>query len=108
MDDWVLACRNVEVAGMRCRPCRGRSRKTWREGVRDDMNMLGNHQCSICQGLGVQPPYWCLSTPNFLLTPTGLVNNSQKYIADPLWFYYKSEYWKSLKRIAKRKEFKCI
>ena len=32
MDDWVSGCRNVEVAGVRCR---GRNRKTWR-GVNDD------------------------------------------------------------------------
>ena len=28
VDDWVLACKNVEVAGVRCR---GRNRKTWCE-----------------------------------------------------------------------------
>ena len=33
-DDWVSACRNVVVAGVRCA---GRGRKTWRECVRDDM-----------------------------------------------------------------------
>ena len=37
-DDWVSACRNVEVAGVRCRR---RNRKTWRECVKDDMKVLG-------------------------------------------------------------------
>ena len=35
-DDWVLACRNVVVAGVRCA---GRGRKTWRECV----EVLGLH-----------------------------------------------------------------
>ena len=39
-DDWVSACRNVVVAGVRCV---GRGRKTWRECVRDDMEELGLH-----------------------------------------------------------------
>ena len=39
-DDWVLACRNVVVAGVRCA---GRGRKTWRECVKDDMEELGLH-----------------------------------------------------------------
>ena len=39
-DDWVLACRNVVVAGVRCA---GRGRKTWRECVKDDMDELGLH-----------------------------------------------------------------
>ena len=38
MDDWVSACRNVEVAGVRCRV---KNRKTWRECVNDDMKVLG-------------------------------------------------------------------
>ena len=33
-DDWVSACRNVVVAGVRCT---GRGRKTWRECVKDDI-----------------------------------------------------------------------
>ena len=36
--DWVSACRNVEVAGVRCR---GRNGKTWRECVDNDMEVLG-------------------------------------------------------------------
>ena len=39
-DDWVSACRNVVVAGVRCA---GRGRKTWRECVKDDMDELGMH-----------------------------------------------------------------
>ena len=39
-DDWVSACRNVVVAGARCA---GRSRKTFRECVKDDMDELGLH-----------------------------------------------------------------
>ena len=39
-DDWVSACRNVVVAGVRCV---GRGRKTWRECVKDDMDELGLH-----------------------------------------------------------------
>ena len=40
VDDWVSACRKVEVAGMRCK---GRNRKTWKECVDDDMKMLELH-----------------------------------------------------------------
>ena len=36
----VLACRKVEVAGVRCR---GRNKKTWKECVEDDMKVLGLH-----------------------------------------------------------------
>ena len=39
-DDWVSACRNVVVAGVRCV---GRGRKTWRECVKDDTDELGLH-----------------------------------------------------------------
>ena len=39
-DDWVSACRNVVVAGVRCA---GRGRKTWYECVKDDMKELGLH-----------------------------------------------------------------
>ena len=39
-DDWVSACRNVVVAGVRCV---GQGRKTWRECVKDDMDELGLH-----------------------------------------------------------------
>ena len=39
-DDWVSACRNVVVAGVRCA---GRGRKTWYECVKDDMKALGLH-----------------------------------------------------------------
>ena len=39
-DDWVSACRNVVVAGVRCA---GRERKNWYECVKDDMNALGLH-----------------------------------------------------------------
>ena len=50
-DDWVLAYRNVVVAGVRCVV---RGRKTWYECVKDDMKVLGfplNGQCSgICGG----------------------------------------------------------
>ena len=35
---WMIGCRNVKVAGMRCR---GRNRKTCRECVNDDMEELG-------------------------------------------------------------------
>ena len=38
VDDWVSACRNMEVAGARCK---GRKRKTWRKCVEDDMEVLG-------------------------------------------------------------------
>ena len=37
-DDWVSACRDVVVAGVRGA---GRGRKTWRERVKDDMDELG-------------------------------------------------------------------
>ena len=40
-DDWVSACRNVVVAGVKCA---GRGRKTWRECVKkDDTVKLGLH-----------------------------------------------------------------
>ena len=39
-DDWVSACRNVVVVGVRCV---GRDRKTWRECVKDDTDELGLH-----------------------------------------------------------------
>ena len=39
-DDWVLACRNVMVASVRCV---GRDTKTWRECVKDDTDELGLH-----------------------------------------------------------------
>ena len=39
-DEWVSACRNVVVAGVRSA---GRGRKTWRECVKDDMDKLGLH-----------------------------------------------------------------
>ena len=38
--DWVSACRNVGVAGVRCV---GRRRKTWYECVKADMKGLGLH-----------------------------------------------------------------
>ena len=38
---------------------------------------------------GLTPPLVPLvSTPKFSLTPTGLVKNTKKYIADPLWFWF--------------------
>ena len=40
MDDWVSACRKVEVAGATCPE---RKRKTWKECVDDDMKKLGLH-----------------------------------------------------------------
>ena len=40
VDDWVWACRKVEVAGVRCQ---GRNRKTWKECVDMDMKGLGLH-----------------------------------------------------------------
>ena len=36
-DYWVSTCRNVVVAGVRCV---GRGRKTWRECVKDDMDIV--------------------------------------------------------------------
>ena len=39
-DDWVSACRNVEVVGEKSR---GRGRETWRECVKDDTDELGLH-----------------------------------------------------------------
>ena len=40
VDDWVLACRKVEVTGARCKR---RNRKTWKECVDKDMEVLGLH-----------------------------------------------------------------
>ena len=39
-DDWVSACRNVVVTGLRTA---GRGKKTWRKCVKDDMEELGLH-----------------------------------------------------------------
>ena len=41
VDDWVKACRGVEVVGVRGR---GRGRKTWLPCVRQDMELLGLRQ----------------------------------------------------------------
>ena len=41
VDDWVSACRRVEVAGVV--RCKGRKGKTWKECVDDDMKVLGLH-----------------------------------------------------------------
>ena len=38
MDDWVSACINLVVAGVRYV---GRGKKTWGECVKDDMKLLG-------------------------------------------------------------------
>ena len=40
MDDWVSACRKVEVVGARCKE---KQRKTWKECVDNDMEVLGLH-----------------------------------------------------------------
>ena len=37
VDDWVSACKSVEVTGLKCR---GRGRKIWGECVNDDMKLL--------------------------------------------------------------------
>ena len=37
-EDWVKACRNIEVEG---KAGRGRNSKTWMEGVNDDMKKCG-------------------------------------------------------------------
>ena len=36
VDDWVTVCREVEVAGVRCR---GRNRKTWKECVDNNIEV---------------------------------------------------------------------
>ena len=38
--DWVSACRNMVVAGVRCA---GKGRKIWKECAKDDMKELGSH-----------------------------------------------------------------
>ena len=38
-DDWVSACRHIEVESVKGRG-RGRPRKTWRECVEEDMSKL--------------------------------------------------------------------
>ena len=43
-DDWVKACQRLEVAGGRVR---GRSKKTWRECVAEDMRVLGLEQSDV-------------------------------------------------------------
>ena len=43
-------------------------------------------QCSICRGLGGLTPSGASQPPSFHWPP----RNSQKNVADPLWFYHKS------------------
>ena len=50
-DDWMSACRNVVVAGVRCA---GRGRKTWRECVKDD---VGLHSEWVVFRDGVEKPH---------------------------------------------------
>ena len=40
VDDWVSACRKMEVAETRCKE---KKRKTWKECVDDDTKVLGLH-----------------------------------------------------------------
>ena len=49
---------------------------------------LWHDQCSICWGVN---PLWCLSTPRFLLTPTGLVKNT--LLRTTLLISPQIEYW---------------
>ena len=62
------------------------------QGLLEPSSLRGSIlQCSICQGLGVNPTLVPLHPhPKFSLTPTILVKKVKKYIADPLWFYHKS------------------
>ena len=48
-DDWVKACQRLEVDGGRGR---GRSKKTWRECVAEDMRVLGLEQRDVHDRLG--------------------------------------------------------
>ena len=52
------------------------------------------NQCSICWGLGVQPPSpsGASQPPSFRWSPIGLVKKRQKYIADPLLVLPQIEY----------------
>ena len=45
-DDWVLACRNMKVARVKC-SLRGRGSKTWRECATKDMELSGALMCNI-------------------------------------------------------------
>ena len=38
VDDWVSACRSVDMTGL---VCRGRSKKSWRECMNDGIKLLG-------------------------------------------------------------------
>ena len=38
-DDWLSACRNVDLVREKCR---GRGRQTWRECVNNDMKLVCN------------------------------------------------------------------
>ena len=75
VDDWVLSCRKVEVAGARCK---GRSRKTWKKCVDDDMEVLDLHPewvadwrySGICGGTS----YGQTSNPSVANTSVALEN----------------------------------
>ena len=64
-DDWVSACRNVVVAGVRSV---GRDRKTWRECVKEDTDELGLHPewavWDVWRGL-ISGQSWQTSNPSW-------------------------------------------
>ena len=52
-DDWVSACRNVVVAGVRCA---GRERKTWYKCLKEDMKVFGFHaEWAVCRDMWRAP-----------------------------------------------------
>ena len=57
VDDWVLTCRKVEVAGVRCK---GKNRKTWKECMDDDICRPSGQFSRVCGGTS----YGLMSNPS--------------------------------------------
>ena len=67
MDDWVSACRNLEVAGSRGR---GRPRMTWRARLDGDMKDMG-----LRPGMAMDREKWRCSLMGRTSDPHKRVNN---------------------------------
>ena len=59
------------------------------DGVNCNSQDQDYYQCSICRGLGDLTTSLVPLNLQVFIGFTGLVKNTLKYIADPLWFYHK-------------------